>query len=1004
MRSIIDYIDDYLYLKDLKKSSISESYIVHDSDEAREALKCITPRVEALNNDKQDVQDELNIMYEQRAAYDAEIDRLIDEYRQKNTAEPVRSDFEFSEYKALTDAIEKYEKRLSSITSELEDLKSRKKNLESIRSINDVRKDFERTQKKPAIVGLCYIIIIIHMLKELICFFLALGALHIGYINSNPFYLIFWSLFPIVVFIWGTCYPEWRYENRKMHTLILVISVEFVHAVSLTARLLYPFLASVLFKIKLTSAIDEGMVVNLVRTVTFMVSVIPFLILYYAVLKYINLPEIKKNILYFKYSRGKDYRKHKEYKYDLRIMRKLGNASIHLIKENDRFLHMFVSGATGTGKTSSTLMPMIQSDLDQTVKNTNAQKRVVAKMMKEGKLEKTAAFTDRDFSLSFFKPASNLSLAEQDEISARLKKIQETMPIAGQMVCAPNEGMADDAYDLAVKRNISHVYRIDPIRDQYGRKKEGWIGFNPLFISPHIKGDARVDEITVRATIVKDILNNLQKSSGKTDAYFEGVNSVQTTTVSELLMLTFEDLNYRQPTLIDVQNCLNDFSEIRPYYFQLIRKYGNNGNPMPENAKGIEKGLSTNKSFSPSDYHNNTTEFFRLNHIYCGAWHHIFVTIRDTLLHPTEGPVQFDRARGLRDQYNLFLSDQRIRDIYEAPNVMDLDDVLLHGGIIIFNYALELGQATSAAFGTFFLIMYSKAVLRRNIHSYLIPFYTYIDEFPTLINKNLEELFSLHRQYRSANTVAFQTLDQMDRTPETRYFKNVLLSNCAHKIIFGRITADEMRLYEQLSGKKFESLDQATISETSILSDNPSISYSRRSTPNKVAVLEGSDMNYRDFQEGTVFTVDDGEPLYPFFIKMDFLLDVEKKSPPRIEVNWDQWPPYYVGSAYQYDNGNNTHAAAFARQPVSIYGSSPYKTYSFEPLPDSKAYDNVKTQSYSSIKFSSGRENMQRSSIPSVSNNMPIKPQEETRSTKETEKPKAQTPDDAFDRFLNGAK
>lgn len=952
MRSLSDYIDDYLYNRELRKGSKEEDYVVHDAEEAKSKLMRIRPEIEQLQKRKDNLTFSLEEMYRNRKAYDDQYEQIRAEMIEGKGTDIGIDAFYSDEYLSLKDAISRYEKLLSETESELLIKKSEEKNFSNIRSASDYKKDFEDRQKKPLIILSCYILNLIHVFKEVICFLLMLSMLHPGFLNSNPFYLIFWSVFPVVTYVIGTCFPEWRYQNRKMAALTFVIFEEMIHLVTLTARFTYPLIAAVGFKIPLTSAITEGNVVNLIRVSVFFVSVVPYIIIFYAAMNLINRPDVKDRILYYKYSRGKDFRKDKDYKYDLKIARRLDNAHVHLIKEQDRFLHMFISGATGTGKTSSTLLPIIQSDLDQSVKNTNAQKRFIYKLLNKGKVKKTRAFTDSEFSMEYFAPADGLKPEEKRKIKEEIKNVLERMPIAGQMICAPNEGMSDDTYMLAKARNIARVYRIDPIRDQFGRKKEGWIGFNPLFISPHIIGDARIDEITVRATIIKDILNNLQKATGKTDAYFEGVNSVQTTTVSELLMLTFEDLKGRQPNLIDVQLCLNDFSEIRPYYFHLIKKYGNQGHPFPDNAPDIEY-LRVDKSLDANGYQTATAGFFRKNNIFCGAWHHIFVTIRDTLLHPTEGPVQFDRARGLRDQYNLFLSDQRIRDIYEAETVMDIDDVLLHGGVIIFNYALELGQATSQAFGTFFLIMYSKAVLRRNMHSYLIPFYTYIDEFPTLINKNLEELFSLHRQYRSANTVAFQTLSQMDRTPETRYFKEVLLSNCAHEIIFGRVTAEEMDLYEKLSGTKYESLDQTTVSESPLASDNPQVSYSRRSTPNKVASISGNDIRYRDFQEGTVYTVDDGEPIKPFFVKMDFLLNAEKKSPPRVDINWDKFPPFLRDS---YPAPEARYNTIYGKQPLYDRPKLTTQAYARTPLPGSDTEQKLLLSSGSSgFKLGSGR-------------------------------------------------
>ena len=57
-----------------------------------------------------------------------------------------------------------------------------------------------------------------------------------------------------------------------------------------------------------------------------------------------------------------------------------------LLKELDRFLHMYCDGTTGTAKTSSVLTVAIADDLNQKVYNEDYQKKACYKALKEGKL------------------------------------------------------------------------------------------------------------------------------------------------------------------------------------------------------------------------------------------------------------------------------------------------------------------------------------------------------------------------------------------------------------------------------------------------------------------------------------------------------------------------------------------------------------------------------------------------------------------------------------------
>ena len=194
------------------------------------------------------------------------------------------------------------------------------------------------------------------------------------------------------------------------------------------------------------------------------------------------------------------------------------------------------------------------------------------------------------------------------------------------------------------------------------------------------------------------------------------------------------------------------------------------------------------------------------------------------------------------------------------------------------------------AFGQFWILSFGKAVVRRpSADRHIVPHFNYIDEFAILLHPDVEEFFSLHRQYVCANFVAFQTLDQMNKSRETEYLKGVLLGNCATQILFGRISPTEMQTYERMAGMVASDLEQQTVSETSITTENPSYSYSTRTTMQMEKRMEGSDMRYRDFQEVTMFTVKAGSPEEPFVGRVEFLPASRRKGTPRIKVYWRQF-------------------------------------------------------------------------------------------------------------------
>ncbi len=54
------------------------------------------------------------------------------------------------------------------------------------------------------------------------------------------------------------------------------------------------------------------------------------------------------------------------------------------VSEHDRYLHGNDLGATGTGKTSSTMLPQVNNDLDIKLLNEDRLKKALVKMVKQG--------------------------------------------------------------------------------------------------------------------------------------------------------------------------------------------------------------------------------------------------------------------------------------------------------------------------------------------------------------------------------------------------------------------------------------------------------------------------------------------------------------------------------------------------------------------------------------------------------------------------------------------
>lgn len=93
---------------------------------------------------------------------------------------------------------------------------------------------------------------------------------------------------------------------------------------------------------------------------------------------------------------------------------------------------------------------------------------------------------------------------------------------------------------------------------------------------------------------------------------------------------------------------------------------------------------------------------------------------------------------------------------------------------------------------------------------------------------------------------------------------SIMLGNCAHQIIFGRVSTTEMDIFSKMAGETLEHVTQETVTETAITAERPTYSYSRRSTPTLSERFSGTVFRYLGFQEVIFFSVNNSSPIYPF--------------------------------------------------------------------------------------------------------------------------------------------
>lgn len=774
---------------------------------------------------------------------------------------------------------------------------------EDARTREDEWIDFLKYGRSSFIAGACFAVMVLHIILMLVWYTLGVLKLSPGYSPANPFYILLWTLGPPAVWVWSTSLKYWQFYKRKMAALYVTFAAVMVMVLHQLLRLVIKAVLSLIFLIPITKEVTIGMVVGLGRGCLFAVTFVPTMFLSVMVGNHFFDKYTQAEIEHFVVTRDMDLRDNKEFKYDLKVIKEMETGEVFDIPEDSRRLHTLANGTTGTGKTSSVLTPAVADDLDQKAHNTDYQKKETAKRLESGAFEIVEPFNDKTFSISKVRPVYTDDPEEWEKRQEDYNFLRYQAPSAGITVVAPNAAWADEVYELAAARGFE-VNRIDPFPDEDDNPKKGFKGFNPLFVSPTLRGVRREVDITNKANIFADVLTGIFERGGGGDVYFKNLNSTWTTATCMLVMLAYDPdedpkRNVNQPSPADIQKILNNPDNARAYLSRFAYRFGRKETVY--NEKGEILVETGGHSFAGHDEEfKQYKDLIEINGgaqaleaIDCGIYQYVWDTFFRDILGARREEL-YDQANGLRMQVNKLLGHRYIRAALCVPDslAVDLDEMLAEGQVTVVNFALELGKSVSIAFGQFWALCYGKAVTRRpKPENARIPHFNYIDEFSSIVHPEMDEYFTLHRQYRCANFVALQTLDQMSKSRDTEYMRGILLGNCGTQIVYGRLSTSEMDIYEKMAGKTPGSLEQDTVSQTSITAENPSYSWSRRTTMQLENRMEGSEMRYRDFQTVTVFSVRKNSPHPPFVGKVDFLPASRRKGMPRVRVYWGKYMP-----------------------------------------------------------------------------------------------------------------
>ena len=353
------------------------------------------------------------------------------------------------------------------------------------------------------------------------------------------FYRMVSMSLPPLLWIYATTTNAFMYNNIRIGTYISAGIYECFFLCGIVYQLLSRLFLPTVMSIRTDDIFTKDMVLILARIAT----QLPLIFFAYLIIKSFLCPifdeRSREKLLKFRiHISGKMFGK-QHIEYTLSIANDIETGRPVIISERDRYLHTLVDGTSGTGKTSSTILPAIYGDLMNRKKALQLRKDIMQRVRNKD--------------------------ADCESVRSQL---DQRYPVCGITVLAPDDSLTDDVCRLCEGHGIPYN-RIDATKMPDGERKAHWTGMNPFFIPASLKGEALHEAIVKKAVIFSDIMLVISDLKGKSDSYFSGLNRQMLTNIAILIMLTVPHLFNRQATPEDLQLLINDFDLLPEYVSKL---------------------------------------------------------------------------------------------------------------------------------------------------------------------------------------------------------------------------------------------------------------------------------------------------------------------------------------------------------------------------------------------------------------------------------------------------
>ncbi len=803
-------------------------------------------------------------------------------------------------------------------------------------------------------------------------------------LTTNPIYIILSTALPVLWWLYSTKEDEFNFYDRKKRTLFLVVCNATLTIGQIVWTFTFDTLVMEICKIPIGRNLDEHMIFILCRFVLIGMIIILIAIVYGVARKLLDNDEVVENIENVRWQYVFDTRKNKEVAYDLNILRVQKTGKKLPIKENDRFVHIFILGNTGTGKTSSTFTPAIVCDLDTKLENGLKREAAIMKFCREDKAVVIVKHQGK---------ANEYDVEAKKGFEKELEDIRNRYPDCGITVLAPNSALNKDLIKLTAARG-QQINILDPAFN-FKNPNVRMVGLNPFYVNLDQTWEEKQNQIKNNAQSFAQVLLAVSEIHGLGDTYFRDINESVTTNVSICCML-HASLNQKQTTIAQIQKCIADFGKLKPLieeieeilHFKVVVHQMASKKDLKKDAKNADRD-----SIKAPSFDENTTDdiiFYPLKSLddLPPSYRDKGMTLeecQEIIRKEAEGYAEsihfikqellgsgaedmFSQARGLRNILSKLLLNGRIKRILSSPeeNLLDFDKVFMKGEITVINTALEFGAESSTALGLFILLTMKNAVVRRPDKNRMNHF-VYIDEAAQYMHPVYEDMFALFRQYRVSTNIAMQTLAQFKKNPNTSYLQDVIMGSGVH-IVFGRISAEEMRIYEEISGIEHIETNQTSLNANSEFDPDYKVTKGQRRTVQEKSVQQGYKIRQRGFQEVTVNAIDQGRVLKSIHCKTTFTKKSDYKDKKITEFNFEKFAQRdeTKGNIIEISKGNENAREEMERyRTTQSIDNTRDESDAISTLPVDKLND---SRTISSESISEKRRNEARALLEKVSN------------------------------------